>query len=186
MNMKMVAATLVLGVAMTHGAMAWETNDDALRILGARLGSDGALCANVATLVERAGSAGEKAALTVQVPTEVVSPIEHLPVDTPYARLTPAARQRLRSAFDLWIAKVPALAPALRVVARISNWTTATRSPLGVDAFDAGHSGRTRSPQQLHAAALTYLRSANAASVERFLSRQPATARNLLISFESS
>jgi len=183
----MVAAmTVIIGIAAAGPAAAWETNGDALRILGSRLGSDGRLFANVATLVELAGSSSEKAALATRAPTEVISPIEHLPVDQPYAALSPASRQQLTSAFGQWAAAVPALAAVLRAASRIQTWSGQARSPIAIAELDRADLGRAHSARQLHDAAVAYLENTRDARAEQLLRKRPTLARNLLLFFEQS
>jgi hypothetical protein len=178
-----VCASVVIAA---RPAAAWETNDDALRILASRLGSDGLLFANLATLVEVAGSPSEKKALADRVPTDVIAPIEHLPVDERYRRLAPGERLTLTGALEAWPAVVPGLAGVLRVAQHIDEWIELPTGPVDVDLFAEAAPQRAPQGEPLHDQAVVLLKSTNESAVDRLLRTRPTVSRRLLDAFEGA
>ncbi|HEX3704602.1 MAG TPA: hypothetical protein VHU82_14820 [Vicinamibacterales bacterium] len=185
-RLSMICIACAALVIAPRPAAAWETNDDALRILASRLGPDGLLFANLATLVEAAGSPSEKKALADRVPTDVITPIEHLPVDERYVRLAPAERLRLAGALDVWPATVPGLAGVLRVAQRIDEWVGLPIGPVDMDLFAGGVPQRTPQGQQLRDEAVVFLKSTKESVVDRLLQTRPTVSRRLLDAFEGA
>jgi hypothetical protein len=187
MNRRAIICIVCAAVVIAaRPAAAWETNDDALRILASRLGADGLLFANLATLVEAAGSPSEKKALAERVPTDVIAPIEHLPVDERYSRLKPAERLMLAGALDAWAAVVPGLAGVLRVTQHIDEWIRLPTSRVDVDRFAEAAPQRALLGQPLHDEAVVLLRSTREGAVDRLLRTRPTVARRILDAFEGA